>query len=61
MPPAVALKSGLKPQSLQALYHTKPPNAEIMLNQVILLAAKSETVVTGTTFRAGSNTIHPAY
>ena len=31
---ALALKSVLKPQSLQALYQTKPPNARIMLTSV---------------------------
>ena len=53
---ALALKSVLKPQSLPALYQTKPPNAGIMLTSVTWLAAKSETVDTGSTFRAGSNT-----
>ena len=32
--PALALKSVLKPQSLPALYQTKPPNAGIMLTSV---------------------------
>ena len=60
--PAMALKFVLKPQSLPALYQTKPPNAGIMLTPVIWLAAKSETLDTGTTFRVGSITLgFPSY
>ena len=55
--PALALKSVLKPQSIPALYQTKPPNARIMLTSVTWLVAKSETVDIGLTFRAGSNTL----
>ena len=55
--PALALKSMPKPQSLPASYQTKPPNAGIMLTSVSRLAAKTETVDTGSTFRAGSNTL----
>ena len=40
-----------------ALYQTKPSNARIMRTLIISLAAKSETVHTVTTFRAGSNTL----
>ena len=36
---------------------TKPPNAGIILTSVSRLAAKTETVDTGSTFRAGSNTL----
>ena len=55
--PALAVKSVLKPQSLPELYQTNAPNAGIMLTSVTWLAAKSETVDTGSTFRAGSNTL----
>ena len=54
---ALALESVLKPQSPRALYQTKPSNAGIMRTLIISLAAKSETVHTVTTFRAGSNTL----
>ena len=53
----VTLKSVLKPQLLPALYQTKPQHEGIMLTSVTWLAAKSETVDTGSTFRAGSNTL----
>ena len=55
--PALVLKSMLKPQSLPASYQTKPPYDGIMLTSVSRLAAKTETVDTGSTFRAGSNTL----
>ena len=54
---ALALESVMKPKQLPALYQTKPPNAGIMLTPVTRLAAKTKTVDTGSTFRAGSNTL----